>query len=94
VQHQIEWDGFTLDPRLERNLAVVGQNVGAGTITVERGGLISDPRIDWRAGVVAFELAELPLPGQEPERIAHLGAQAALEIGATRAAFEAIPAAQ
>jgi hypothetical protein len=24
VQHQIEWDGFTLHPRLERSLAVVG----------------------------------------------------------------------
>ena len=43
---------------------------------------VGEPRVDRRSRILALELAELPLPGEEPQRIAHLGAQAAVEFDA------------
>ena len=48
-------------------------------------------REDRRAGVVAAELAHLPLARQHPERVAHLGPQRAVELVGARPALEPVP---
>ena len=43
------------------------------------------------AGVGPGELAELPLPGEHPQRVPHLGPQRAPELGAARPALQPVP---
>ena len=45
-----------------------------------------------RAGVVALELAHLPLPRQHPQRVAHLRLQRAIEVVRPRPPFQPVPA--
>jgi len=46
---------------------------------------------DRRAGVVAGQFPELPLAGEEPERVRDLGSEPRIEIGAARTGDEPIP---
>src|SRR5690606_10064262 len=48
-------------------------------------------RQDRRSGIVTDELAHLPLPREEPQRVADLGLQRAVEIQRARAAFQPVP---
>ena len=52
----------------------------------------ADARQHRRPGIVAAELAELPLLGQHPQRVAHLGLQRAVEVVRARPSLEAVPA--
>ena len=80
-------------PVLERRADIVGRGDAARGVAVDRNGTVCETRIDRRARVVALELAVLPLSREEPQRIAHLGAQAACEVGAARTSFQPVPAA-
>src|SRR5262249_29770803 len=50
----------------------------------------SNSRGDARSRIFAVEFTELPLPGQHPEGVANLRAQAATEVERARARFEAV----
>ena len=60
---------------------------------VEGCGVEAEPHVDRRAGVFTLEFAVLPLPREEPQWIANLGAEAPREIGAPRTPLETVPAA-
>jgi hypothetical protein len=50
-----------------------------------------NPREYRRAGILALELADLPLPSDHPQRVARFGSQRALEIRRARPAFQPVP---
>ena len=51
---------------------------------------VGNARGERRGGVFALKLAELPLPGQHPQRVAHFGAQAAREVSRARPCLEPV----
>ena len=84
---------LAFDRRFERRRRIIGHGralTRAVAVDAATGG--DETGFDRRAGVLTLELAELPLPGKEPERVARLGAERALEIDIARAAFEPVPA--
>jgi hypothetical protein len=70
-----------LDGHLERHGLVVRRGRSPGERDpVEGREPGRDAGVDRRRGILGLQLAQLPLPGQEPQPVAHLGAQAAGEV--------------
>jgi hypothetical protein len=62
-----------------------------GLVLAQARGLEVHLRLDRRSGVVAAELAHLPLPRDHPQRVAHFRAKRAIELLCARPALEAVP---
>ena len=80
---------FNCDLQRRRLVIRLGCCAGEGH-TLEGREAGSEPRIDWGSRIFGLELAELPLPGQEPERVAHLSAEAPGEVDRARPALEPV----
>ena len=85
--------GLGLDPRLERHGLV--EQVDRGLVATAQAGqwrlLQLDDGRDRGAGVLALELAELPLPGEHPQRVAEQHLQTGRQIGGERQRLQARP---
>ena len=85
--------GSRLDAGLQRHGAVVRDGGLAVRGVVRQGRRPQQrPRVHRRPGVLSEEFAELPLPRQEPERVAHLGAERPLEVHRPGPSLEPVPA--
>ena len=73
--------------------ATVG-GVGPGQATVQPGDARAhglEAGLDGRAGVLAPQLAELTLAGEQPQRVGDLGPQARAQVVGARQRLEALP---
>ena len=91
VQHR----RLGLDDRLQRGGHRVVRHdrraVAARAQAGQRALLDAHPDLDRRAGVLGGELADLPLPGELPQRVVQPGGQAVGEVEALRARFQSGP---
>ena len=90
---QVERHGLALDQCFERARRVVEghDRARARPVRLDRGGAVRDLGDHGRAAVVGIELAHLPLPGQHPRRVAHLGAQPGGEVVRAESAAPGVP---
>jgi hypothetical protein len=85
---------LALDECLEREIRPVGLRltaVRAGPEAREPRPLEAEPRLHRRPGVLALELARLPLAGEEPQRVVRLRLQALVDVLAARERLDARP---
>ncbi|WP_221889753.1 hypothetical protein [Streptomyces sp. WAC06614] len=101
-QAQVEADPFGAEGQGQRAAfghrlqgPVGAEPLGGAVLTgADEGGGCGHDRVGGghgRAGVGGPELAELPLPGEHPERVADLHPQGAAEVGGPGPAFEPVP---
>jgi hypothetical protein len=86
-------DGFPFDDRLQRRVrrGVVVDRLAADADPGHAVVFVVDGDVDGRPGVLAAELAELALSGEQPERVREFAAERPGQLGVARERFEALP---